>query len=197
MNVERRRHHERLPRPVRGALRGLLAAAACVALTAGCDDRAELTGSLKDAYGISHRFVRVRLTTAELAIEYVGARGSVPVRATIDLRTVDGLLTDGRYDLPAQGWIGGRLVNETELPPLISGSITLDRFVAEDGATVRGDFDGRFDAGRDELAIGGAFEEPLELLLDLGDPAPVPEWVDGGVPEGGVPDGGAGEDGGP
>lgn len=177
--------------------RSLVVALALAASVAGCDDGAELTGSLKDAYGISHRFVRVRLTTAELAIEYVGSRGSVPVRASIDLRSVQGPLTEGRYALPAQGWIGGRLLNETELPPLTSGSIVLDRFVAEDGATVRGEFDGKFDAGRDELAIGGTFEEPLELLLDLGEPAPIPEWVDGGVPDGAVPDGGAGEDGGP
>jgi len=170
-----------------------LAALFCLpALGAGCETNSDLSGSLQDVYGIRHRSVRVRLTTSELAVEYVGARESVPVRVTIDLDSLDEGqdLREGTYDLPEQGYIGGRLSNETELPPLLNGSIRLARFRAEDGSRVEGRFNGRFDAGRDELSLEGSFSEPLELLLDLGEPPPPPP-MDGGVADGGLVDGAA------
>ena len=147
---------------------------------AGCETSSELSGSLAEVYGIRHRAVRIRLTTSELAVEYVGTRESVPVRATIDLGSLDGELREGRYDLPTQGDITGRLANETELPRLISGELRLDRFSPMDGSRVEGSFNGKFDAGRDELALEGEFSEPLELLLSLGEPPPPPP-MDGGV----------------
>jgi len=174
-------HRRRAARLLPAALMGLALTAA-----AGCETQNELEGSLTEVYGIRHQSVRVRLTTSELAIEYVGSRDSVPVRATIDLDSLaeDVELSEGTYDLPEHGYIGGRLANETELPPLINGSVRLQRFNPVAGSRVIGRIRGKFDAGRDELGIAGEFNERLELLLDLGEPPPPPP------PDGGVVDGG-------
>lgn len=137
--------------------------ALCLAGLLGCGSDDELTGSLSEVYRIEYNRVRVRLYESSLSVEYVGAQDSVPVRVTVAV-TEDAPRKGQTYDLLTEGALSGRLVDGTELPSLLRGSITLDEFRAEQGATVAGEFEARVLAGDDELTLGGTFSEDLEVI---------------------------------
>lgn len=128
-----------------------------------CTEQATLSGSLSEVYRIDYSSVRVRLYEDDLAVEYVGVRGSVPVRVSVRLPP-EAEVAGQTFDLATTGAITGRLIDGTELPELLSGSLTLEGFEARSGVEIRGEFAARFTAGEDVLTLGGTFEAPLEVV---------------------------------
>lgn len=130
--------------------------------SAGCSGES-LYGSLSDVYRLDHESVRARLYDSELAIEYIDARGGVPVRVSLHTREAEP--TDGgEYDLMGVGDITGVLSDGTEIPRLVEGTLRLSDFENGPGGRVAGDFDARMDAGRDILGLTGRFDATLEVV---------------------------------
>lgn len=160
-------HEERGERA--GRRTGLLCAApllgVAVALAlggAGCnqqDDR--LSGSLGQVYDLSFSETRARLYSSEFAVEYVRDDGQVPVRVVVERGEDE--VSAGSIDLGERGTVVGR-VDERRLPAFQSGTLDLEEFGSDAGATVRGEFDATFEAGDSTYSLEGRFQSALDVV---------------------------------
>lgn len=147
-----------------------LVAICLIALLGACEtDGNGLKGSLSTFHDLSFSTVRARLYSSELAVEYVRENQEVALRVSLrrsELEPERGV----DADLATQGDVTGATAG-TPLPALTAGTLRLTRFSAEEGATVRGHFSARFQAGLTEVGLSGDFDVPLILAPDPG-PAP-------------------------
>ncbi len=130
----------------------------CV-LAAGCtqDETSKLQGSLAAVCSLDHDTVRARLYPSSLAIEF--AKGP-EVRIRISVDTSDEPLTGpGEIDLAAKGAVSGKC----EVPPLLSGTLTLERFTPSQGTEITGHFNALFDGSSGQLSLTGTFETLLDV----------------------------------
>lgn len=131
-----------------------------------------LKGSLSTFHDLSYSTVRARLYSSELAVEYVRENQEVALRVSLrraELEPAEGVIAD----LASQGDVTGATAG-TPLPALTAGRLHLSRFSAVDGATVRGNFSARFQAGLTEVGLSGDFDVPLTLVSDPADPGATP-----------------------
>jgi hypothetical protein len=130
----------------------------------GCDeDEGELSGSVSEFYPIGYDFVRARLYSSELSVEYVRESGEVPVRVT--LRRAEIALEPGSYDLKAVGDISGRS-RRHEMPRMASGTVEFTALEPAEGARVRGEFSATVQAGDNLASVKGRFDTTLEIIAD-------------------------------
>ncbi len=141
----------------------VLSALAIVSVsTAGCaDEPFLLEGSLSELYPLRAQDVRARLYPSELSIEFTRDDGQVPVRVTVRRAERDPSGA-GDIDLGAFGDVTGS-TDGVELPPFVSGTLTLDRYRPRDGAAVEGAFDARFRAGDTLVDLHGEFVTTLTV----------------------------------
>jgi len=142
-----------------------IAAAALACALAACGDGEDLSGSIDQVYSLDYQTVRARLYSSELAIEYVDARGAVPVRVTLR-RAAEEPSAGGDYDLQASGDLTGRHADGSELPRFDTGALHLDDYDASGDAFVSGSFEANFRSERDTLSIAGRFAAELEIVED-------------------------------
>ncbi|MCB9729700.1 MAG: hypothetical protein H6744_05350 [Deltaproteobacteria bacterium] len=132
-----------------------------------CDSGANtLGGSLSTFHDLGFATVRARLYSSELAMEYVRENQEVALRVSLRRSAVEpesGLVAD----LATQGDVTGS-TQRTPLPPLTAGTLRLARFEAREGASVRGHFDARFEAGLTEVGLHGDFDMPLTIVHSPG-----------------------------
>jgi hypothetical protein len=142
---------------------GLMVAVALVSAAWGCRSQVNsLEGSVSSRYDLSFETTRVRLYDSALSIEYVREDGQVPVRVTLTRRE-SSTIGSGSYNLVERGDVRGR-VDETRLPPLVSGSLELEMPNREDGSRVQGSFDVRLQAEDTTLTLRGKFTSDLERI---------------------------------
>lgn len=178
-------------------LRNLVCATLLVALACGCSDAGgSLSGSLGDSYDLGFDHTRARLYSSEFAVEYVADDGQVPVRVSV-VRD-DTPLKPGTYDLKARGDITGQR-GDNRIPRFISGTIEFDQISETDGAAVVGNFEAKFETGRDESTLSGDFDTTLEVIdgphgygFDTGPDAGPDAGSDTGSDTGDADDGGNG-----
>ena len=129
----------------------------------GCDDRGDnyLDGSLVKNYNISFKSVRARLSSTQLAIEYV-KDDVAALRITLNIDEVTPK-SGGTYDLAAHGSVT-RYGDFGTLPGIESGELTFDAYSETDGKEISGDFHGKFvsDSGSTQ-SLKGAFKTKLEV----------------------------------
>ena len=131
---------------------------------AGCSDgEGSLDGSLGSVYRLGFDDVRVRLYSSELAIEYADNDGAVPLRVTLS-RDALPETGGGEWQLEQDGAVTGQLRDGTYVPRFTRGSLIVDRYEPQEGATVQGSFTATFDTGRDELGLNGTFDTRLVLV---------------------------------
>ncbi len=140
---------------------------------ASCEsDGNGLRGSLSTFHDLSFSTVRARLYSSELAVEYVRENQEVALRVSVRRSELEPA-AGASADLASQGDVTGATAG-TPLPALTAGKLKLSRFSAEDGATVRGEFSARFQAGLTEVGLSGDFDVPLTVVPDPADPGAVP-----------------------
>ena len=132
-------------------------------MVVGCqDEETFLKGSVSSRYDLTYERVRARLYDSELAIEYVRADDQVPVRVTVEAEETSSFRAT-TYDLGERGDVRGR-VDQVKLPPMESGSITLEEYSEQDGARVKGTFDSRLQAADSLVTLRGKFVGTLEVI---------------------------------
>lgn len=135
----------------------------------GCDEQEDnyLKGSLVKAYKIKFDSTRVRLYTSELSIEYVtkGSQGElISLRVTVDAED-EGIQTGQGYDLMEQGAIQRGQGFGSELPEMLSGTLTFSDYIPQDGGTVSGEFQAVFlGTNGAQLSLRGGFGDSLEVV---------------------------------
>jgi hypothetical protein len=124
-----------------------------------------LDGSLTESYDLAFEETRARLTTSELAIEYVDdpeGTETVVIRVTLD--TDVGPKAGKSYDLFKYGNITQGATNTT-LPDLDEGDVSLEEYGSDDGAKVVGSFDASFVTSEGQtLQLQGRFKTELEVV---------------------------------
>ncbi len=169
MNRTQRPYHGHIAR----RLSGLVLMGTVVAMVAtGCADDNSLSGSLTDFYGVTFDDVRARLYDSELTVEYTRDNGEIPVRVTVRFAP-DERLQSRTYDLDQRGSMVGLIgqrgtvtgrSHDTDMPEMLSGSVTFVDLSLKEGGEVTGYFEATFRAGSDKVNLSGAFETTLEIV---------------------------------